>query len=363
MRHVVALATFCTTLLLGATAPAAERIAVLDLVAGKKVDPGVTRGLSELLMAKVQGLGLGECIGSSDIKSLLSLEQSKQLLQCEDDASCVAEIGGALGVQRMLTGTVSRIGSQYLITLKLFDVKHARVLARAARQVPADEDQLLSALPDLVVELFKAVPPEPSTPGQGVAKGATGTLIVRSVPSHCAVTLAGRKVGETPLKLPKLGAGSYELQVTHRDYSTHQSQVTVVPAQDTIVEVNLELDPTLALRNYEFAHQKWESDHTSSLIWGICLSAAGTPCILGGLGTIVVMLLPGNNTTGTSLLGALLGAGITALGVGITGSGVMGLLSLPEEPEKPVTPDISIPTVPAPPSQPATQDGSADTSS
>lgn len=309
-----------------------HKFAVLDLQPGRDVDQAVTKGLSELAMAEIQGRHLGECIGSSDIKSMLNLEQSKQLMGCADDASCVAEIGGALGVDLLFAGGITRIGSKYLVSLKLFNVSQAKVLARLSESVDADEDALLQAFPDMIGRLFahsdlaqNANTIKDLQLGEGACQ-----LVVRSDPGGSDVFLAGRQVGQTPLLLEKIPAGRYQLQVQHRDYATFQQVVSLDEDEKRIVEAKLNINPELAWRNYEFAQQRYKKQADSNSFWGLTHTIAGS--MLGGLGLVGVAIGSQNKNP---LVGMIPGAIVSALGVGWAAIGVIKLLNPPEAPEKP----------------------------
>src|SRR6185295_5852068 len=57
--------------------------------------------------------------GKNDIAALLGLERQKQLLGCSDEqASCLAELAGALGVDGLLTGSLGKVGNGYVVEVK-----------------------------------------------------------------------------------------------------------------------------------------------------------------------------------------------------------------------------------------------------
>lgn len=77
-----------------------------------------------------------------DVQQLLGLERQKQLLGCaEDSSSCLAELAGALGVDAVLSGSVAKSGSGFLVTLKVLRVSDASVWASASDRL-RDEDAL-----------------------------------------------------------------------------------------------------------------------------------------------------------------------------------------------------------------------------
>jgi hypothetical protein len=129
-----------------ADAPQRTKLAVMDLRAERGMDPSLVRLLNEVLLASFQQQGQYETIGSSDIVAMLTLEEERiKLTGCADDA-CLAEIGGALGVDLLAAASAGRVGSLWVLTLKLVDVKRARVLARAVEEVEAAEEKLLAGV-------------------------------------------------------------------------------------------------------------------------------------------------------------------------------------------------------------------------
>ena len=57
---------------------------------------------------------------SRDIQQVLGIERQRELLGCTDgQASCLAELAGALGVDAILTGTVAHAGTGYTASLRV----------------------------------------------------------------------------------------------------------------------------------------------------------------------------------------------------------------------------------------------------
>lgn len=133
------------------------------------VGPDVTQSILAVVVAELHVTGFfASVISRSDIVSLLTLEQQKQVLGCdEEDSQCLAEIGGALGVDRVVAGNVGRVGDRYLISLSLIDTASAVVLERS--YLTADKvDALLTIAPQVVRRLLQLepleTPPAPTEP-------------------------------------------------------------------------------------------------------------------------------------------------------------------------------------------------------
>ncbi len=91
-----------------------------------------------------------------EIAALVGFERQRQLLNCGDGgSSCLAELAGALGVDGLITGSLAKVGSGYVINLKVVD-NEARTLAVFSERLKNDDallDWLSSAAEKLVVQL------------------------------------------------------------------------------------------------------------------------------------------------------------------------------------------------------------------
>jgi len=153
------LALAAATLLLTAApaaAPARPRVAVVDLKPVQGVQPGTAAVLTSIVVNDASRAGF-DVISQADVATLLGVEKQKQMLGCSEDASCLAEIGGALGAEYVLSGQVGQIGSRYHVALQLLDAKKARVAARSAQFCEQSEDALAAAAQAALAELLGAV--------------------------------------------------------------------------------------------------------------------------------------------------------------------------------------------------------------
>jgi len=189
-------------LALALTAPL--KVAVMPVSPGEGVPGKTAEALTESVSAEVRRRSGGQVITQREITTLLSLEQQKAMLGCQNDA-CFAEIGGALGVERVVSGDLSRLGESWLFHLKLLDPGKALVLATSDRRLRGGTiDDVLDALPAMVAELFPpparpAAPPAsggaaPPPAGHASPAGPTVTPAVVQVPP----TLAPEPAPEAP---------------------------------------------------------------------------------------------------------------------------------------------------------------------
>ncbi len=118
-----------TAVVTGAAAPSC-RAAVLDLAPGEGVTVERAASLSEVVVGEV-GASLRGCsvVSRSELRALVSFETERQLSGC-DSEGCLAEVGEALGVDRLVIGTVARVDTRTLVALRLVDMRDLRVLRR-----------------------------------------------------------------------------------------------------------------------------------------------------------------------------------------------------------------------------------------
>ncbi len=122
-----------------------HHIAVLDVQAQGNIPPGVAQGVTSVVVHDVRERAAGATVvGADEIRAMVGLERQKQLLGCTE-MSCLAEIGGALGADRLVLGSLSRFGETYVVDLKLVEARTAKVLAEGSTRVQQED-----GLPDAV---------------------------------------------------------------------------------------------------------------------------------------------------------------------------------------------------------------------
>jgi hypothetical protein len=121
-----------------------------DVGASGGVGEEIVTPVHELLMTRLQESGTYEVFGAPDLLELLEARQRKQLLDCDDDDDCLAQIGGALGAGLIAKASVGKVGATYLFHLKLLNSETAQVEARCSRELNGPVDAVLPAVSDCV---------------------------------------------------------------------------------------------------------------------------------------------------------------------------------------------------------------------
>lgn len=117
-------------------------------LAGSGIEESRVRSLSEHL---ANGFKAVRVVSSRDIGTLLGIERQRQLLGC-GEGSCIAELAGALGVDGVLLGDLTRIGNTVQVSVKIIASKDGRRLASFAERTD-DEAALFAMLERAAVAL------------------------------------------------------------------------------------------------------------------------------------------------------------------------------------------------------------------
>ncbi len=208
MRHcwgtVLALLSFAAG---PARADSKTKLVVMPLQASGLPASSVTI-LDELVADFVRRLGEHQVIGKSDIDAMLGLENMKDQLGC-DDVSCAAEIGGALGAERLLAGRVAKLGSNIIIVLKLIDASKQQVLNSVQHKATDDENRYDEAVRDAVQKLFGL-----SAPAVTQATGGPPGSVRVASDVVGQIHLDGKATGfSTPYLLTGVSAGEHTVRV------------------------------------------------------------------------------------------------------------------------------------------------------
>lgn len=178
MKKLITILVLLLVPLAGAARP--TKLAVTEIKVRRGVDPVIARVVEEFLANETSRLAVFQVIGRDDIQRMFDHEQQKQMVGCDED-SCLAEIGGALGVDLLLAGSMDTVGETTLISLKLINIRTAEVTRReSGRLRGATEEDAIDAVAVLFRRLFKAEleAQEPKRLWTWVAAGTAGALAV-----------------------------------------------------------------------------------------------------------------------------------------------------------------------------------------
>jgi TolB-like protein len=176
--------------------PKKPKIAVLQITASKGADgkpafaDSVLEAITSVVQVQIEKLGFYDVVSRSDIEAALGVEAQKMKLGgCTDDTSCIAEIAGALGVERVLYGRLNRVSAQsVVIDLVILNAKSSARMGHVVRTHQGSVDGLVGVSKVAADELLRQH-----------AELITGYLEVKTSKPGVPVFVEGQPLGVTPV--------------------------------------------------------------------------------------------------------------------------------------------------------------------
>lgn len=153
--------------------PKETRIAVLPIQAKDGVTDKQAELITDVFTAEIakQRPDL-KVTGTAELRTMITFEQQKSLLGCSDD-SCLAEVGAALGVDAIASGSVGMLGDVIVLNLVLIDQHTARVIKRHTETLQ-DQRGILKVMPYVTGVLMSGIPGGTASPARpGEAPGSS----------------------------------------------------------------------------------------------------------------------------------------------------------------------------------------------
>lgn len=154
---VFCIAAFCYDVLaqkpLGAASgPFKKNIAVINLKSGS----GVNASESELISDRLRG-----DLFNTDKVNVMERDQMQEILKeqgfqasgaCTDEA-CLVQMGQLLGVEMLITGSLGKLGSMFLVNVRMIDVKTAKIVKVVSVDVKGDIEDVVGRLKNIAEQL------------------------------------------------------------------------------------------------------------------------------------------------------------------------------------------------------------------
>lgn len=121
------------------------KLAVMPLAARGVAAP-TADAMTQILSAELNGIEGISVISRDDIQAMLAKVQTESELGCTDNMECIVEIGAALGLAKLVTGTVGKVKDTFVVSMQLVDIRKAEVENRVLESFEGDADELKNAV-------------------------------------------------------------------------------------------------------------------------------------------------------------------------------------------------------------------------
>ncbi len=168
-------------------------VAILELD-GNNITEAETKALSDRLRIEIFNAGVYEVMEREKMNRILD-EMQFQISDCTSD-ECAVEIGRLIGVNKMIAGSISKVGEFYTVSIRLIDVETGKIEATATEDIEGTLGIVLTkAIPSIAYQI------------SGLGKLETMPIISKTAlnistePTGAYIYLDGIYKGKSPLKI------------------------------------------------------------------------------------------------------------------------------------------------------------------
>jgi S1-C subfamily serine protease len=165
-------------------APAKVPLVAITRLHAIKVDSAEVDVIGESLASALVSTGKVRVMERSQMNQILTEQGFQQSGACEG-GDCAVQVGKLLGVDRLVVGSVGRVGETCALNLRTVDVTTGEVVGISSRTVQGGLEAVIRILPEAAKELVgippaeQPAPPMPVTVPAGPAKSYFGFRFIR----------------------------------------------------------------------------------------------------------------------------------------------------------------------------------------
>lgn len=225
-------------------AQGAERLGIMGLRASPvgAISAGTSQAFNLMVWQAVSASPELTPIAEHQIGSSMGAGTVTALAGCQDDA-CMAQIGGAAGLDRILYAVAAKEGAGFSLYVRGLGVEPVQLLAERKFSCEAcgeaDILQLLGRVNFVEVATAGRTAAVRAISALAPSDGASGSVTIRSAPPGATVILDGAALGQTPLKIPAIAPGMYALLLDLPGHEEQLAELTVKAHKEATVEVKM----------------------------------------------------------------------------------------------------------------------------
>ncbi len=136
--------------------PGKTNIAVINMKNTSGVTSGEIEVISDRLRGELFNTGKVNVMERDQMQEILKEQGFQQSGACTNEA-CMVEMGQLLGVEQLITGSLGKVGSMFLVNLRVIDVKTAKIVKVVSVDIKGDLEEVVSQLPGIASQLVAPV--------------------------------------------------------------------------------------------------------------------------------------------------------------------------------------------------------------
>ena len=227
MKKLTILAVLVLFLAGIASAQQKTTVSVMDLNATSGLSAKELALLTDKLLGSLVEYRVFEVVERSKRDEILR-EQGFQMTGACSDASCLVEVGQLLGAQKMIGGTIGKLGSLFVVELRMIDIKTGGIDLSFSRNYKKIAE-LLNAMRE-AAEIFSSW-----KPGAGLS-AKPGGLFISSEPEGAKILVDGKEHPKTtPDLVYPLAEGLHQVSLVKDGFSLYSaSRLVSIGKIDTV---------------------------------------------------------------------------------------------------------------------------------
>ncbi|MCK4641720.1 MAG: PEGA domain-containing protein [Candidatus Marinimicrobia bacterium] len=237
-RFAIFILVVCFYGLLPVQAQDKMNIAVIDFEAQGGLTPQEAAVLTNRLRSKLVATNVFIMLDRGRMDEILK-EQGFQISGCTS-TKCKVEMGSLLNVQKIVSGSIGKIGKLYTLEIALIDIVNAKVIKSLTRDYTGEIEGIIGLMGPIADELA-GISKSVTTVSVETAPAESGVGVIKivTVPTQAMVYIDGIKLGLTPFKSEELKAGEYTIKITKQGYLDHEQTFSVEAEQTNSLGISL----------------------------------------------------------------------------------------------------------------------------
>lgn len=206
--------------------PTKVRLAIMAISAdGVPADYAV--GITETIATEIARTGVFDTISPKQIASILAYEKRKDALGGCVEEDCYVQVARLVKAEKLLGGSVAKIGEQLVLNLMLIDAADGKAVNRARRET-ANPSELLEQSHRTAIVLL-----------QPLLNDKRGYLRISANVGEAAVFVDEERRAEGVSQVIALPAGPHTLRVAKEGFYSSNLDVLIKPSQIETARVSL----------------------------------------------------------------------------------------------------------------------------
>lgn len=139
-----------------------KNYAIMELKNGSGVQAGEAEIITDRLRIELFNTGRASIMERDQMKAIMKEQGFQASGVCSDDG-CMVELGQMLGVERLVGGSIGKLGSMYLLNFRVIDVTTAKILTVVSLDIKGNIEEVVYKLKTIAWELVSETPNKKSS--------------------------------------------------------------------------------------------------------------------------------------------------------------------------------------------------------